>query len=247
MDNRDAAKWARSLDLLLRSLDPEWTEAYSKMAIDPLLSGALSAKEFQLIAVGLNAAITNLNEAALRRHVGSALRAGATQAEILEVLKMAAILSLHSMSLGAPILIEEASAVGKTPVPSGNAPTPACDKMKEIGQWNAAWEPFYELDAVWTDSFISAGAGFYTSGVLTPKFVELISIAFDAAITHMYAPGTRRHIRAALALGATPQEIMTVLKLCVAQGSDALHLGVPILAEEAESFAGHAAPDGHSN
>ena len=50
--------------------------------------------------------------------------------------------------------------------------------------------------------------------------------------THMYVPGTRRHIQAALKLGATMEEIMEVLKLCVVQGVQACNLGVPILAEE---------------
>jgi alkylhydroperoxidase/carboxymuconolactone decarboxylase family protein YurZ len=50
----------------------------------------------------------------------------------------------------------------------------------------------------------------------------------------MYAPGTRRHIRNALKAGATVEEIMEVLKLCVAQGVQACNLGVPILAEELE-------------
>ncbi len=59
-----------------------------------------------------------------------------------------------------------------------------------------------------------------------------MSIAFDASYTHMYAPGTRRHIQAALKLGATIEEIMEVLKLCVVQGVQACNLGVPILAEE---------------
>jgi alkylhydroperoxidase/carboxymuconolactone decarboxylase family protein YurZ len=48
----------------------------------------------------------------------------------------------------------------------------------------------------------------------------------------MYAPGTRRHIKAALQLGATMEEIMEVLKLCVVQGVQAFNLGLPILAEE---------------
>jgi alkylhydroperoxidase/carboxymuconolactone decarboxylase family protein YurZ len=52
----------------------------------------------------------------------------------------------------------------------------------------------------------------------------------------MYAPGTRRHIQAALKLGVTPEEIMEVLKICVAQGVQASNLGVPILAEELERF-----------
>ena len=48
----------------------------------------------------------------------------------------------------------------------------------------------------------------------------------------MFAPGTRRHIQAALKLGVTPEEIMEVLKICVAQGMQSSNLGVPILAEE---------------
>jgi alkylhydroperoxidase/carboxymuconolactone decarboxylase family protein YurZ len=74
--------------------------------------------------------------------------------------------------------------------------------------------------------------GIYGSGVMPPKETELLSIAFDASYTHMYAPGTRRHIHNALAAGATMEEIMEVLKLCVALGIQACNLGVPILAEE---------------
>jgi alkylhydroperoxidase/carboxymuconolactone decarboxylase family protein YurZ len=72
----------------------------------------------------------------------------------------------------------------------------------------------------------------YSSKTFTPKEVELLSIAFDASYTHMYAPGTRRHVKGALAAGATVEEIMEVLKLCVVQGVQACNLGVPILAEE---------------
>ena len=60
------------------------------------------------------------------------------------------------------------------------------------------------------------------------------SIAFDASYTHMYAPGTRRHIKGALKAGAMVEEIMEVLKFCVVQGVQACNLGIPILAEELE-------------
>ena len=82
---------------------------------------------------------------------------------------------------------------------------------------------------------MAAGAGVYASGVLPAKEVELLSIAFDASYTHMYAPGTRRHIKSALKLGATVEEIMEVLKLCVVQGVQACNLGVPILADELDA------------
>jgi len=119
---------------------------------------------------------------------------------------------------GAPFLLEEAKAAGVSPAPKKKVATPACDHMKAIGQWNVAWDPFYELDPEWTEAFMATGVGIYAAGVLSPKDVELLSIAFDASFTHMYAPGTRRHIHNALKAGATTEEIMEVLKLCVAQG-----------------------------
>jgi len=192
----------------------------------------------EVVGVGLNTACTNLNPDGTRRHIRGALEAGATRDEILFVLECASIMSIHSCSLGAPILLEEAKAAGKQRAPTPAARTPACDRMKAIGQWNTAWDPFYELDPVWTDEFMAAGAGIYGSGVMPAKEVELLSMAFDASYTHMYAPGARRHIHRALQAGATMEEIMDVLKLCVAQGVQACNLGVPILAEELTKLAG---------
>jgi alkylhydroperoxidase/carboxymuconolactone decarboxylase family protein YurZ len=222
----------------LSEWDPAWAVMCVKMTTNPWVGGLLSRKFIELDSVGLNAACTNLNPDGTRRHIRAALKAGATREEILFVLKCAALMSIHSCSLGAPILLEEAKAADVKPAPKGAAPTLACDKVKALGPWNQAWDPFVELDPVWTDEFMATGIGIYASGVLPPKDVELLSIAFDASYTHMYAPGTRRHIKAALSAGATMEEIMEVLKLCVAQGVQACNLGVPILAEELEQAEG---------
>ena len=216
----------------LREWQPAWAETCTRMATNPWRSGVLSRKLVELISVALNAACTNLNADGTRRHIHNALAAGANRDEILFTLKCAAVMSIHSCSLGAPILLEEAKNLGAKRETSVPVPTPACDKMKAIGQWNAAWDPFYELDPGFTDEFMATGAGIYASGVLPAKDVELLSIALDASYTHMYAPGTRRHIHNALKAGATMEEIMEVLKLCVVQGVQALNLGVPVLAEE---------------
>jgi alkylhydroperoxidase/carboxymuconolactone decarboxylase family protein YurZ len=202
------------------------------MSINPWRIGVLPRKLIELISLALNAACTNLNPDGTRRHIRHALAAGATRDEILFVLKCASVMAIHSCSLGAPILLEEAKAAGVAPKPKPPASTPACDRMKAIGQWNAAWDPFLELDPIWTDAFMATGAGIYASGVMPAKDVELLSIAFDVSYTHMYAPGTRRHIGNALRAGASVEDIMEVLKLCVAQGVQACNLGVPILAEE---------------
>jgi alkylhydroperoxidase/carboxymuconolactone decarboxylase family protein YurZ len=80
---------------------------------------------------------------------------------------------------------------------------------------------------------VITGLPIFTGALIPPKLAEFLSIALDASYTHM--PGTRRHIKAALKLGATVEEIMEVLKLCVVQGVEALNLGVPILDEELQS------------
>ena len=216
----------------LQEWDPQFAQVLAKMSTNPWSSGALPRKLVELIGVAVNAACTNLNPDGTRRHIRAALDAGATRDEILFVLKCASVMSIHSCSLGAPILLEEAKAAGKEPAPKPQVATPGCDKMQAIGQWNTAWDPFYQLDPAWTDQFMATGAGIYSSGVMPAKETELLSIAFDASYTHMYAPGTRRHIHNALTAGATMEEIMEVLKICVAEGAQACNLGVPILAEE---------------
>jgi len=227
----ETGPWEAALEQL-RAWDPTWAETCARMTTNPWRVGVLSRKLVELIGVGLNAACTNLNPEGTRRHIRKALDAGATKEELLFVLKCASVMSIHSCSLGAPILLEEAKAAGKQPVPKLAAATPACERMKAIGQWNTAWDPFFELDPIWTDEFMATGAGIYGSSAMPAKETELLSIAFDASYTHMYAPGTRRHIHNALKAGAAVEEIMEVLKLCVVQGVAACNLGVPILAEE---------------
>lgn len=233
----ESGPWDSAALAQLREWDPAWGDQCLKMSVNPWTGDVLPRKFVELVSVGLNAACTNLNAEGTRRHIWAALDAGATREEILFVLKCASGMSIHSCSLAAPILLEEAKAAGVQPTPrTESKPTPACDAMRAIGQWNTAWDPFFELDPVWTDEFMATGAGIYKSGVLPAKEVELISIAFDASFTHMYAPGVRRHIKGALKAGATMEEIMEVLKICVAQGVQASNLGVPILAEELESI-----------
>ncbi len=228
---QQAGPWGPAL-AQLAEWDPTWTQSCVKMTTNPWTSGVLPRKLVELIGILLNAACTNLNADGTRRHIRAALEAGATREEILAILKFAALGALHSCSLGAPILLEEAKAAGIKPAQRGKPETPFCDKMRASGQWNPAWDPFFELDPVWTDQYFATAVPPYYGGVLPAKDAELLSIAFDASYTHMYAPGTRRHITRALELGATIEEIMEVLKLCVVQGVQSCNLGIPILAEE---------------
>ena len=110
--------------------------------------------------------------------------------------------------------------------------TPMCDQLRKISQWNPNWDPFYELDPAWTEKFMVMGLAPMASGVLDAKTWEFIAIAVDASCTHMYGPGVRRHIRQALALGATREEITAVLQAVSVLGIHTMSLGAPILLEE---------------
>ena len=110
--------------------------------------------------------------------------------------------------------------------------TPLCDRLRAAGEWNPNWEPFYDLDAAWTESFMAMGTKPMIAGVLDPKVIEFLAIAVDASCTHLYAPGVRRHIRKALALGATKDEITAVLQLTSVLGIHTMSLAAPILQEE---------------
>jgi alkylhydroperoxidase/carboxymuconolactone decarboxylase family protein YurZ len=115
--------------------------------------------------------------------------------------------------------------------------TPICDQLRAADGWNPNWEPFYALDPVWTERFMNMAMKPMLSGVLDAKTIEFIAIAVDASCTHMYGPGVRRHIRKALELGATQEEITAVLQLTSVLGVHTMSLGAPILHEE---LAAHA-------
>ena len=114
-------------------------------------------------------------------------------------------------------------------------PTPTLDAMRQDGKWNPLWDTLSGWDPEWTDQFMAMNATPIRRGIFTPEFVELLSIAIDAAATHMYAPGVRRHIRAALDLGVSRDEILTVLQMVSVLGIHACNLGVPILEEELDA------------
>ncbi len=110
--------------------------------------------------------------------------------------------------------------------------TPISNAARAGGQWNEAWDEAAALDPEWMEKFLDMGTLPVRKSVLDPKTYELIAIAVDASCTHLYAPGTRRHIAKALDLGATAEEIMAVLQCVAVLGIHSVALGAPILAEE---------------
>lgn len=99
------------------------------------------------------------------------------------------------------------------------------------GTWGEAWETIVRLDPDFLEAYLRFSAVPWRHGPLPAKVKEFIYIAIDANATHMYLPGVRQHIKAALDLGATGAEIMEVLELTATLGIHAMNVGMPVLAE----------------
>ena len=231
----------------LSKWDPAWAEKCKKVTTASWTNGILPRKTVELVRVALDAASTTFSPDSTRQYMQAALEAGANRDEILLVLKMASVMSIGVASMVVPFLLEEATESEMDAAAEGRAKdlkeaggTPTVDSMKKNRRWNIALDPIYDLAPVWTDQFMSIAAGIYSSGVLPFKDIELLGIALEASYTRMYASGMRRHIKNALRAGATVEEIMTVLKLCMVHGVEACNLRIPILAEQ---LAAHSSGD----
>lgn len=103
--------------------------------------------------------------------------------------------------------------------------------IKVRGTWNDTWETILTLDPPFMRAYSDLSAVPWRKNHLDAKTKEFIYIAVDAAATHLYVPGIRQHVRAALDQGATKEEIMEVLELTATLGIHAMNIGVPILVE----------------
>jgi alkylhydroperoxidase/carboxymuconolactone decarboxylase family protein YurZ len=103
------------------------------------------------------------------------------------------------------------------------------------GFWNPFWDSLLDQDEDFFEAYTQFSSVPWRHGPLDPKIKEFVYIAVDAAATHLYVPGIRQHVRRALELGATQEEVMEVLELTATLGIHACTIGVPILVEELEA------------
>ena len=102
VDESSTGPWDNpALAKVSREWEPLWVDQCLKDVADPWISGVLPRKDVELISIAVNAACTNLSAEGTRRHIRGALQAGATREEILMILKIASLLSIHTCSLGA--------------------------------------------------------------------------------------------------------------------------------------------------
>ncbi|KAI0467950.1 Metallo-hydrolase/oxidoreductase [Xylaria cf. heliscus] len=230
----------------LLKVDPAFFSASVSLASVPHRKSHLSRKEQALISLAVDCAATHLYAPGIREHVWSAAREGAGRDEILEVVELSSTLGIHACNIGVPILVEVLKEEGKY---LDDITRPFDERQQSLqreftmkrGYWHTFWEDFLRLDPEFFAGYLefsslpwvknvdgTVGQG---KGALEPKMKELVYCAFDAASTHLYAPGLKLHMRNALGYGATPQEILEVLELATLLSLHTAHVAAPIIEE----------------
>lgn len=227
--------WHPSWDGLLE-VSPDYFEAALNLWSMPHKSGPLEPKVREFILIAVNSSVTHMHEPALRIHIQNAIRYGATDEELAEVLQLTSILGVHALSMGVPVLVDELDKLGKSGEIEELLRDPARQATKAEfirlrGYWNDFWNGLLAIDHEFFKSYLQYSlAG--QKGPLHPKIKEFIYIAIDAAATHLYEPGLRVHYQKAFACGATKEEIMQVLQITGEIGMQTSTMGMPVLIDE---------------
>ena len=145
----------------LLHLDPDLFSASLKILDVPKRQKHLSPKIQALIALSVDVAATHLYPPGIRAHTATALRAGASVAEINEILELSGTLGIHACNIGVPLLVEVLKEEGKyddLPQVKGDW----SDKQKQLkedftknrGYWHTFWEDFLRLDPEFFDAYL---------------------------------------------------------------------------------------------
>lgn len=226
--------WHEAYDYLLR-VDPSFFEAYLEFGGRPFENDALEPRTKALVHLTTNVNVTHLHEPAIRQSIERALDAGATAEEIVQTLELSASIGIHGLVDGVPILVDEAGYPEDSPEKERAERDEAKAAFEERrGYWSEIWDDVLELDHEFFSGYTDFSAHPYERGPLTAKEKEFLYIAFDTSTTHLYHPGLRVHIRNALDLGASRQEVMEVIEHTCTIGIQSVEVGLPILADALE-------------
>jgi alkylhydroperoxidase/carboxymuconolactone decarboxylase family protein YurZ len=236
--------WGPAWESMLE-LDHRFLRAYLDFSAVPWRKNHLPDKVKEFIYIAVDSAATHLYEPGVRQHIRAAIGFGATAEELMEVIELTSTLGIHACNIGVPLMLEVLEEQGRR-----RAPAPLTERQEQLkaefirnrGYWHEFWDGFLEVDAELFAAYLELSSVPWKHGVLEPKVKEFVYIAFDASATHLYTPGLKLHLRNAVQLGATQEELMEVLEIASVIGIHAATVAAPILVEELVA-AGLRKPD----
>jgi len=223
--------WADDWQLILE-LAPDIMAAYTDLSSYAWETGSLDAKTREFMYIATTAAVSHIHPIGIRTHGRNALKAGATPRELVTLLALLAGLGIAGYLLAVDVL-EEVSP-GSTairPGPEERFRELRAEYEKVFGVWDEGAAAAIRSDPEFFARFLTWAGAARVSGVLSPRVVALVAIAANASVTHRDRAALTREIRAALALGVTPAEILEVCNMTSGVSVHSLTVGVPIIAE----------------
>ena len=194
---------------------------------------ALSPRMRELVLVALHGTVTSLHGEGVRRHVRRALAAGATEQDVLDVLITIVGAANHALYFALPVLMREMERTGH---PDAALPsvTPEAQAIKDAfirarGFWNEQRDTIVRLMPEYFAALSQLSVEPWNNGTLTDKERELVCVAIDCTVTHMFEPGLAIHIRHALQKGASRAEILEVFHLASVIGLEGYVLAAETL------------------
>ena len=97
--------WNPDRDAVAR-LIPDYFAALTNLSTESWKNGTLARKEREFICIGIDCSVAHTYEAGLRIHIRNALKCGATQAEILEIFTLAALMGVDTYVMGAEAMFQ---------------------------------------------------------------------------------------------------------------------------------------------
>lgn len=225
--------WLPAFEYLLQ-LDPKLIKKYLKLEGYTIDESPLDEKTRAYVLLALNAATTHMNETGIRTRINDAFDAGASVDEIVAVLEITSVLGIHAMTTGVETLSEISGLPDRTTDEHDELEQKRQAYKDELGFWSDRLDAIVEYDDEYFDNWYQYLRHPQEADYLTPAQMELIYVAIDVSTTHLYQEGLELHIKKALDVGATPNEIVSVFELASLMSVQSTTEGIPILVEEAQ-------------
>jgi len=141
-------------------LSPEAFKASLELHSVPIKKKYLSPIIQCLIALAVDCASTHLYAPGIREKIKASLTAGASIAEITEVIELTSTLGIHACNIGVPLLVEVMKEQGYYEShPSSREMDERRKKLqaeftKNRGYWHTFWEDFLKLDPEFFEAYL---------------------------------------------------------------------------------------------
>lgn len=228
-DDRGKWKWNDTWATIL-ALNPDLMSAYSTMSSIAHKKCNLSSHVKELIYVAIDNAITHYYTPGFMSHLAHGMNdLGCTKEELMEVFAITSTIGTPTFTVGVPILRNVLLQRGIDI--SAEELTDRQKALKEHwievnGFWNYDMDSILKLDTDMFEGYMNYAAA-SGGGALDPQTRELVYIAVNASPTALNTFSMELHIKKALDLGVTVDQIMEVFELVACLGIHSVTVGIP--------------------